>query len=139
MRRSVSKTRKALEKVSITEPLLALTDPRAVQHYQGIVASLPSTVRDTTGARMLASDAAKCAQLLDDIDARIAADGLVTVEGKAHPLLSARTATSSRLASILSRLKLVPQDDARELQRAGNFEQTMRAVTARVAGDDLLA
>ena len=138
MTRSIATTRKAMAEVSITEPLLALTDPRAVQHYQGIVSAMPATTRDTTGARMLASDAAKCAQLLDDIDAAIEADGLV-VDGRAHPLLSARTATSSRLASILSRLKLTPQDDARELQRAANFEQTMRKATERAAGDDLLA
>jgi hypothetical protein len=92
-----------------------------------------------TSTRVLVADLARLMTLAEQIDAAIDRDGPITKDGKAHPGIAARVALSTRIASIFSRLRALPTGDARELGRAERFESTMRAVTERAAGDDLLA
>lgn len=128
MKRSISSEVAARQQTSISMPPIPLR-PAEIEHYRRIVSSLPSQHQRSGTVLALA---ATLAQSLCEIEAAsdlIEREGLVVASPhgvKSNPAVSIRDAAMKRAASIAGRLKLTPQADAREAQRAAMFESAVR-------------
>lgn len=102
-----------------TPPVPLTTRQR--EHYRGVLRSLPPTAPLTVPVLALAASLAisydeveRCNETLDRLKRLI-------VKGKPHPLLAVRHAAQLRIASLSSRLRLLPTLDQREVARAARY------------------
>jgi hypothetical protein len=110
----------------------------SVPLYRGILKGLPPTAPLMTA---ILGFAATLAVALDEIDVCNQTLGRLKwliVKCKPHPLLAVRHAASLRVASLSSRLRLLPTMDQREIARAARFNSRFDGAEAwldRPAGD----
>ncbi len=138
MTRSTEKTRNAIASASsvLPEPPVTMSQ-RELKLYALVMTAVSPGERRSAVARALAAGIAVAMAEIETCGEIIQREGLVvsSPQGtKPNPAVGIRDVATKRLAALASRLKALPQADARELARATRFESVHRGSAQIVAG-----
>jgi hypothetical protein len=125
-KRSIQKQREALAPRGYPEPAMPLNSEYAKAHYERILEDMPKHFWDKSSVNLLACQSAEISTQLERLNAVVAAEDLIqpcSQGERAHPALVQIGALSGKLATLLGRLKVLPQADAHEMQRQAKYEQ----------------
>lgn len=128
MARSIAREAAAFQRPELPLPPIPLS-PEALGYYAEVLSGLPVQHHRSTVVRTLCTGMAQCMEEMKQASALIDREGLVVAapQGvKAHPAVGIRDAAAKRMAALASRLKALPQGDAREAQRQAAFETKAR-------------
>jgi len=118
-----------MQRQDLPPPPITLTEPE-LAHYRAVLSGLPSHLHRSTAACCLSAAVAQVLHEIEEASRILSDEGLVSAGNtgpKPHPAVQIRDAAHKRLAALLSRLKMLPSADARELGRQAAFETRMRS------------
>jgi hypothetical protein len=124
--RPLAKLQAAIKKANPPPPPAPFSCPEVATYYNEVMNGLPADSWALVSVKMIALQVAESQRQCDLLNAALAADGVRTDEGKAHPALAAVAKAQATMASLLARLKALPSGDAREMARAAKFEASLR-------------
>jgi hypothetical protein len=115
-------------------PISAPSSARVEEVYAAVLSAVPSSQRAMTSTRLMAIEMAEAVVQCERLSKVLDEQGdfyvdSVTGTPKLHPACNVRHAASMRIATYMTKLRLVPSADIRELQRAGNYEANLRGNT----------
>lgn len=128
MKRSIATHVEALQPTAVDPAPIPLNE-KETEYYRQAMSSLPAATRRSHVTRGLAAAYAQALLEAEEASAIIAQEGMTvrTPQGiKAHPCVLIRDRAHKRAAAIASRMKILPQGDAREVVRAAQFESAVR-------------
>ena len=134
-KRAVSDHIKARNRGNAPKPPTPFQNARMEDLYFEIMDDIPAKDWSLRSVQILAAQAAQITMTLEQLQAELEENGSLLLEGshgpKTHSHLNAINQLSGRLAGIMSRLKVLPQNDAREQQRKSKFEKSVSSETVR--------
>ena len=135
--RPTEKVRQSMSNAgSYCEPVMPLSSPEAYEVFAHALGQLPSMARATYAGRALAGEIAETQVSIFRMNGIITRDGEMITDPhgrlQPHPLLAPRHSAGMRLTTLISRAKMMPQNDIREIQRQGHYESALRGHTPLV-------
>lgn len=127
-KRTLEQEREILKSAGVyAPPITEPSRPEVEAIYRNLVASLPSSTRTMASMRALALEAAEAMHTIERMDAMLTAQGEIQTDARgimrAHPAVEIRHKNSVRLMALMTKLRLLPSQDKRDLQQAARYEQ----------------
>lgn len=126
-KRSIQKQREALSSNGVyAPPITEPSRPEVEAIYRDLVGAMPSTTRTMASMRALALEAAEAMHTIERMDAMLTAQGEIQTDARgimrAHPAVEIRHKNSVRLMALMTKLRLLPAQDKRDLQKTAQYE-----------------
>lgn len=128
-KKSIEAERAAMQSSAVYAPPITVPSrPEVVEIYRGLVASMPSAIRTMAAMRALALEAAEAMHTIERMDTMLAEQGEIQIDTRgimrAHPAVEIRHKNSVRLMALMTKLRLIPSQDKRDLQQLARYEQS---------------
>jgi hypothetical protein len=136
MKRSIETDMRAMQTRTIPEPCVPLNSEESAGHYAALWSDIPSHEWHRRGVNMMVCQASELMAQIDRLNAELAKAPIMIESSqgeKAHPAFATMATLVGRLGTVLSRLKVTPQGDARENARQAKHEAA-RGTVAVISG-----
>lgn len=128
-KRSIQAERTAMQAASVyVPPITAPSRPEVADIYRGVMASIPSDNRSMASMRALGLEAAEAIAQIERMDALLVEQGEIQRDHRGimrpHPAVEIRHKAGMRLMALMTKLRLVPSQDTRDMQQRAKFEES---------------